>query len=172
LRAARGPPPAASVLAYPGVPVDEREKYRRNNRAEAKPGVFARVATAYPPDFSLSNSARRMSSENPVDNLDCCETPALVSVMTVHESSHNEEALMQCRRCGRFWFYRFYEHVYYDGRDDEITTWYSPITDDEAKQIQQADGRPDLAFLSSRRSYIRDKYGFRKSMGQPTEPSV
>jgi hypothetical protein len=113
-----------------------------------------------------------MNAQNPFAHLDCCEAPKLVLVKILLDESHNDEMLMQCERCRQFWIKRFYERVDFVGGNDEITVWYSPVSDDEAQQIQQAQGRPDFSFLSERRSFMEDKDGIRVVAGQPTEPGL
>jgi hypothetical protein len=107
-----------------------------------------------------------------VEYLDCCQTPTLLDVVILYESSHNVEILRQCNHCGSYWFFRFYEYISFDQGKDYITVWYSPVTEEEAQRIKQAEGRPDLTFLKTRRSFIKDDQGVRQTMGQPIEPSV
>lgn len=106
-----------------------------------------------------------------VEYLDCCRTPTLVNVAVIHESSHNDEILRQCRRCGSYWFFRLYEHVSFGDGGDEITVWYSPVTEEEAQRIKQADRRPDLSFLNERRAFVKDDRGVRATTGQPLGPA-
>src|SRR5687768_7551684 len=107
----------------------------------------------------------------PVENyLDCCQTPKLALVRTISDTSHHSEDLKRCSSCGGFWFYRFYERVDFSGGDDTITVWYSPVTQQEASQIMQTEGRPDLRFLSNRPSLIQDERGVRRTGGQPDKP--
>ena len=104
------------------------------------------------------------------DYLDCCASPSLETLLTVYESSHDDELLRRCKSCGAHWFYRFHEDISFTGGDDRITVWYSPLTPDEAERIRQSGGRADLTFLSSRPSLVSDEHGVRRVAGQPSEP--
>jgi hypothetical protein len=106
-----------------------------------------------------------------VEYLDCCETPTLENVVILYESSHNDEILRQCKRCGNYWFFRFYEYISFDRGEDYITVWYSAVTEEEAQRIKQTEGRPDLTFLKRRRTFVKDDQGVRLTIGQPIEPS-
>jgi hypothetical protein len=118
---------------------------------------------------ATTSGARRQTrmTEEPI--LDCCERPDLRDVRTLTDTTHESEVLRQCRSCEACWFYRFHEHVSYQG-DDDITQWYTRVTPDEALSIMQAETRPDLSFLSERSSFMIDRHGVSKVDGQPTEP--
>jgi hypothetical protein len=79
------------------------------------------------------------------------------------------EALRQCQTCNRYWFYRFHEYVSYVDNDD-LTVWYSPLTNIEAKRILQTSDRPELGFLSGRPSFMKDSDGVTRTDGQPSSP--
>ena len=104
--------------------------------------------------------------------LDCCANPRLHLVKTIYESSHDDESLSQCQNCEGYWFYRFSEYVNFDGGDDDITVWYSPITADEAQIIIGSEGRPDLSFLRNRPSFVKDDRGIHRTGGQPDKPRL
>lgn len=103
-------------------------------------------------------------------HLDCCGSPRTTRVKTIYSSAHDAEALLQCESCGRYWFYRFHEFVDFSGGDDDITDWYSPLTDEEAAAIISAAERPNLAFLTTRPSLMIDGEGVQRVAGQPDEP--
>ena len=103
------------------------------------------------------------------DYLDCCAAPQLETVRAIHESSHEDESLRQCKNCGRYWFYRFHEAISF-GDNDDITIWYSPITEEETAHIMLTEGRPDLSFLANRPSFVKDAGGVRQTTGQPVKP--
>ena len=71
---------------------------------------------------------------------------------------------MQCA-CSAYWFHRFHERISFDGPDD-VTTWYTRLTTDEATAIVQAE-KPDLKFLTTRASIMIDASGVRCVDGQP-----
>ena len=78
------------------------------------------------------------------------------------------EALQQCKKCKQYWFYRFSEYVTFE--NDDWTTWYSAIDDQEAKAVLNASDKPDLSFLKNKPSFMEDEQGVQKVTGQPTEP--
>ena len=106
----------------------------------------------------------------PEEFLDCCKHPILKDVLTIVDTTHESEVLMQCQNCESWWFYRFHEYVSFERPEDDITQWYSGVTQDEAEAILQAQGRPDLSFLSKRESFMIDDQGVQKVEGQPTYP--
>lgn len=103
--------------------------------------------------------------------LDCCSSAELETVKILLESSHADEIVRRCSACATFWFYRFHEHVDFSGGDDEITIWYTQLTQEEAQRILGATGRPDLSFLTGKPSFVKDDQGVRRVGGQPTQPS-
>jgi len=108
-----------------------------------------------------------------VKQINCCSTPKLYTVKTVYEASHDAEWLQQCRKCKTYWFKRFYEWVDWSGGDDEITTWHTKLTEDEAKIILQAKKRNDLdlSYLKDRETIMDDGSSIKITKGQPTSPS-
>jgi hypothetical protein len=54
--------------------------------------------------------------------------------------------------------------------DDDLTVWYSPLTEEEALAILKSQERPDLSFLSSRPSFMEDAQGVTRVKGQPADP--
>jgi hypothetical protein len=101
--------------------------------------------------------------------LDCCSDPDLESVKVILDTNRESEGLVRCKTCGAYWFHRFLEIMKFDGPDDQ-TVWYSPVTEDEARHILDAEGRPDLRFLLTRSSFRVDDQGIRRVSGQPDEP--
>jgi hypothetical protein len=108
-----------------------------------------------------------------VAQINCCTRPKLYTVKTVYEASHDAEWLQQCRKCKTYWFKRFYEWVDWSGGDDEITTWHTKLTEDEAKIILQAKKRNDLDldYLKDRETIMDDGGSVKITKGQPTRPS-
>jgi hypothetical protein len=108
-----------------------------------------------------------------VNQINCCSTPKLHTVKTIYEASHDEECLQQCRTCKTYWFKRFYEWVDWSGGNDEITTWHTKLTEDEAKIIIQTKERKelDLSYLQDRESIMDDRNSIRIVKGQPSHPS-
>ena len=85
------------------------------------------------------------------------------------DSTHESEVLRQCQTCGAWWFYRFHEYVSYD-KDDEITQWYTVVTEEEAATVMRAKERPDLSFLAKGSGFMIDAQGVQRVDGQPTYP--
>ena len=108
-----------------------------------------------------------------VNHLNCCSAPKLYTIKTVYEDSHDAEWLQQCRKFKTYWFKRFYEWVNWSGGDDEITTWYTKLTGDEAKIILQAEKRNDLdlSYLKDRETIMDDRGSIKIARGQPDSPS-
>ena len=102
-------------------------------------------------------------------NVDCCTTPTLEVHRLLLDRSHNTEAVERCSACGASWFYRWWEHVSFDG-PDEATSWYTRITDAEAATLIAAPEHPDLAFLrlDERPSIMIDDRGVHRVPGAPT----
>jgi hypothetical protein len=44
--------------------------------------------------------------QDPATYLDCCTRPDTTAVRTLDERNHDLDALLQCRSCATFWFYR------------------------------------------------------------------
>ena len=103
------------------------------------------------------------------DYLNCCPNPHLVHVKVILDTNRELEALCQCKNCGSYWFHRFLEIMKFDTSDDQ-TNWYSPVTQQEAQRILQAEGRPDLTFLLTRQTFREDDQGVRRVTGQPDKP--
>ena len=97
--------------------------------------------------------------ENSQINPNCCANSDLATIRVLYEESHDFEAHKRCKSCGAYWFYRFHELVNFGGGQDDITTWLSPLTDDEAHIILNSPERPDLSFLQTRRSIMEDDNG-------------
>lgn len=105
-----------------------------------------------------------MPAGNKYSYLDCCEQPDLERIKTVYQSNHDCEALLQCKNCKTYWFYRYNEY-----RDD-WTVWYSQLTTEEAELILNSEERPNLDFLRKSPTVMEDATGVRKVKGQPTYP--
>jgi hypothetical protein len=104
------------------------------------------------------------------DYLDCCEQPELERVRTLYQASHDLEALMRCTHCQAPWFYRFHEYATPAG--DDLTSWYTRLTVEEAKRIRTVEEPTglDLGFLETRQSWMHDDEGPRQVPGQPSHP--
>ncbi len=110
-----------------------------------------------------------MADVDPVGYLSCCRQPALLTVKAISASNHDAEALRRCEGCGAYWFYRYHEHVTFDGEDD-WTVWYSPLSPEEGARILAAEERPDLTFLQKRACFLEDREGVKQVPGQPAHP--
>ena len=104
-----------------------------------------------------------------VSYLDCCSATDLEAVKVILDTNRETEALCRCKHCRQYWFHRFLEIMKFDGPDDQ-TTWYSRVTAEEAEIIMGAAGRPDLAFLTSKPTIVKDDRGLRRVWGQPDKP--
>ena len=104
------------------------------------------------------------------DYLDCCDQPTLEVVRPLYQASHDAEALMRCTHCQTPWFYRF--HEYWTPAGDDLTSWHTQLTDEEAERILTTEDPADLDldFLKSRQSWIQDDEGPRQVTGQPSHP--
>lgn len=102
--------------------------------------------------------------------LDCCHDPQLQALRVLYESTHDLESLQRCTGCGAFWFYRFHEWVNYCGGDDDLTSWYTQLTDDDGRRLLRQGDRPDLSFLAGCPSWMDDRDGVRRVAGAPTGP--
>jgi hypothetical protein len=108
-----------------------------------------------------------------LNQINCCSSPNLHTVKTIYESSHDAEWLQQCRTCKTYWFKRFYEWIDWDKGNDEITTWHTKLTADEANIILQTEKRRDLdlKYLKDRESIMNDGTSVKITTGQPVDPS-
>ena len=104
------------------------------------------------------------------DYLDCCEHPTLEVVRSLYQEDHDAEALMRCTRCQTPWFYRF--HAYATTAGDDLTSWYTRLTNEEAERILATEDPAalDLDFLKSRQNWMQDDEGPRQVPGQPSHP--
>ena len=118
-----------------------------------------------------SQTGRAVTVETP-DYIDCCPRPRLHDVRILYESSHDLESLRHCTSCGTYWFYRFHEYVNWYGGEDDLTSWFTPLTKEEGERLLDAaePGREDLSFLATRASWIDDKDGARLVRGVPDHP--
>jgi hypothetical protein len=117
---------------------------------------------------------RRAGGDGPggdvrTDYLDCCDQPTLEAVRTLHEADHDLEALLRCQHCQAFWFYRFHE---YAAAGDDLTSWFTRLTDEEADRLRSTrdPAAVDVAFLTTRPSWMHDDQGPRPVPGQPSHP--
>jgi len=104
-----------------------------------------------------------------VDLLDCCQTPDIEIVKVVLNTNRETESLCQCVGCGQYWFHRFLEIMKFEGPDDQ-TTWYSRITVNEAEAIIANEERPDLTFLLTKPSIMKNNNVIQSVSGQPDKP--
>ena len=89
------------------------------------------------------------------DYLDCCAHPELVVSRALYESAHDAESLQRCDSCGTYWFYRFHEYVNWSTGEDDLTSWFTALTEDEGERLRDTtdpDGE-DLSFLATRASW-------------------
>lgn len=91
---------------------------------------------------------------------------------TLYESTHDQEALQRCTSCGTYWFYRFHERTDWAAGDDDLTTWHTPLTDDEGTRLRDTPDREDmdLSFLGARSSWMADDDGARRVPRAPDHP--
>jgi hypothetical protein len=118
-----------------------------------------------------SSREEREPLETP-NYIDCCSRPRLHGLRTLYESSHDLESLRQCTSCGGYWFYRFHEYVNWHDGEDDVTSWFTPLTKEEGERLIHAAerAREDLSFLATRASWIDDKNGARPVRGAPDHP--
>lgn len=104
--------------------------------------------------------------------LDCCAEPRLQWLRTLYESHHDQESLLRCAACRTFWFHRFHEHPGWVDGDDDLTSWYTPLTTAEGERLRDAPdpSAVDLSFLLSRPSWMDDAQGVRRVDGAPNRP--
>ncbi|MDX3072560.1 hypothetical protein ACIP98_19225 [Streptomyces sp. NPDC088354] len=104
--------------------------------------------------------------------LDCCAAPELDWVRTLYGSAHDQESLLRCGACLVFWFHRFHEYPDWSGGNDDLTTWYSPLTTAEGERLRDSTdpSGEDLSFLRSRPSWMDDARGVRRVDGAPDRP--
>ncbi|MBW8699539.1 hypothetical protein MBT84_08045 [Streptomyces sp. MBT84] len=109
---------------------------------------------------------------NTPDFIDCCRTPELGVVRTLYESHHDMESLQQCASCGTYWFHRFHERIDWTSGDDDLTSWFTALTDEEGARLRiMTEGRnEDLSFLTTRPSWMDDHDGVRRVDGAPDHP--
>lgn len=68
--------------------------------------------------------------------LDCCDEPVLEVRKHISHDDHDRKSLSVCLNCGKYWFHRFYEHIYFDvDLPDSQIEWYVRLTTQEAKDI-------------------------------------
>jgi hypothetical protein len=106
------------------------------------------------------------------DYLDCCQRPELRVSRVLYQSTHDAESLHQCAACGTYWFYRFHEYVNWSTGEDDLTSWYTPLSVDEGERLRNTTDRDgeDLSFLASRPSWLDDGEGARRVQGTPDRP--
>lgn len=104
-----------------------------------------------------------------VSYLDCCSDPDLEAIKIILDTNRESEGLVRCKTCGAYWYHRFLEIMHFDRPDDQ-TTWYSPVTPEEAQRILDTEGRPDLSFLLTRPSFEEGNQMIRRVSGQPDKP--
>ncbi len=92
-------------------------------------------------------------------------------IKTLYDESHDSEWLEQCENCKKFWFHRFHEYVSFVS-DDEITVWYTLLTNDEADEIIKSEERPDLSYLENKPSIMFENDTCKLVNGQPSYPWV
>ncbi|MDI2129639.1 hypothetical protein [Yinghuangia seranimata] len=103
------------------------------------------------------------------DFLDCCTAASVERVRLFSSGNHGVESLMRCASCGAYWFYRFHEYPDFATGDDDLTSWWSPLTADEGALLHHAERFEgvDLGFLRTRRSWIDDNGAVGKVPGAP-----
>ena len=93
---------------------------------------------------------------NPADYLDCCPRPDTAAVRTLSQGNHDLDALLQCRSCATFWFYRYHEDIDWYGHGDVQLSWSVRLTDTEALLLRATPDhtREDLSFLIDRPRWL------------------
>jgi hypothetical protein len=104
--------------------------------------------------------------------LDCCDRPDLNGLRVLYQSSHDMESLGRCASCGTYWFYRFHEYVTWSAGGDEVTSWFTRLTEDEGERLRRTTDRDaeDLSYLTTRASWIDDANGVERVTGAPDHP--
>jgi hypothetical protein len=104
--------------------------------------------------------------------IDCCHGPELRALRTLYESAHDMESLQQCASCGTYWFHRFHEYVNWSTGGDDLTSWFTALTDEEGAKLRNVtDGHgEDLSFLTTRPSWRDDRDGAQRVDGAPDRP--
>ncbi|MFF0493441.1 hypothetical protein ACFYTQ_30855 [Nocardia sp. NPDC004068] len=104
--------------------------------------------------------------------LDCCREPRLVRIRTLSESSHDLAALQRCTSCAAYWLYRFHEYTDWASGVDDLTSWFTRLTDEEGTRILGAaeHEQTDLSFVRRRTSWLNDRDGVRRVKGAPHQP--
>lgn len=68
--------------------------------------------------------------------LDCCDEPVLEVKERISRDDHDSKSLRICLNCGKYWYHRFYEHIYFDvNLPDSQIEWYVGLTALEAKGV-------------------------------------
>lgn len=104
--------------------------------------------------------------------LDCCENPEPTTLRTLYTSSHDLESLQRCASCDAYWFYRFHEWTNWATGEDDLTSWYAPLTEEEGVRLRDTPERADmdLSFLVARPGWMSDDEGARRVTGMPDYP--
>lgn len=104
--------------------------------------------------------------------IDCCAEPGLDWVLTLHQSTHDQETLLRCTACRAFWFHRFHEYADWAGGNDDLTSWYSRLTATEGERLRDSanPSGEDLSFLRTRPSWMDDAQGIHQVEGAPDRP--
>ncbi|GAA3999391.1 hypothetical protein GCM10022247_19590 [Allokutzneria multivorans] len=102
-------------------------------------------------------------------HLDCCKAPALERLRVFEQSTHDLEAVMRCTACGSHWFYVFHEYTNWATGDDDLTSFFAPLTEAEGTRLLAATDRAaaDLAFLGTRASWMDDNGKVSRVKGLP-----
>ena len=105
------------------------------------------------------------------EGLKCCDAVGRVLLKNLYEKSHDAVYVEQCASCGAKWFHRWHEFMNFDGGPDEVTDWYTRITEEECRNLLAADGPVDFGFLElgRRPALCVDEQGAREVVGQPEE---
>ncbi len=104
--------------------------------------------------------------------LNCCSNPNLQTIKTIYSSSHDAEWLDRCVECSSYWFRRFHEWENWSGGSDDLTTYYTRISDQESKIIISANNREELnlSYLEKRESIVDENGNISVTKGQPSYP--
>jgi hypothetical protein len=104
------------------------------------------------------------------DFLDCCGHADPVALRLLHESRHDLESVQRCAACGGYWFYRFHEWTDWASGQDELTSWWTPLTPAEGERLAAGEASEELGFLRGRPSWMSDAAGVRRVEGSPDRP--